>query len=58
MPKVINLINSRINGNLLSETLTESITLGASISIIAAKAQFNMNRKLEIQVNFYDKTEL
>lgn len=58
MPKVINLINSRINGNLLSETLNESITLGASISIIAAKAQFNMNRKLEIQVNFYDKTEL
>lgn len=58
MPKVINLIKSRINGNLLSETLVENIVLGAGLNIIAGKANFNMNRKLEITVNFYDKAEL
>jgi hypothetical protein len=62
MPKVVNLIKSRINSNLLSETLVENVSLGVganlSVAGVGAKASFNMNRKLEIQVKFYDKTEL
>ena len=62
MPKVVNVIKSRLNSNLLSETLIESVSLGVganlSVASFGANANFNMNRKLEIQVNFYDKTEL
>jgi hypothetical protein len=62
MPKVVNVIKSRINSNLLSETLIESVSLGVganlSVAGVGAKASFNMNRKLEIEVKFYDKTEL
>ncbi len=62
MPKVVDVIKSRINSNLLSEMLIESVSFGVgaswSLSGVGAKASFNMNRKLEIQVKFYDKTEL
>jgi hypothetical protein len=62
MPKVVNLIKSRISGNLLSETLNETVSLGAgaslSVSGVGAEAKFKMNRTLEIHVEFYDKAEL
>jgi len=62
MPKVVTAIKSRIDSNLLSEVLVENVSLGGGASLsyggIGGKASFSMNRKLEIRVNFYDKTQL
>ena len=62
MPPVVNAINSRIKSNLLSETIVTNVSLGAGASLsvngVGANASFKLNRKLEIQVTFYDKSEL
>lgn len=62
MPLLVNAIKSRINSNLLSETIVTNVSLGSganlSVNGVGAKASFNLNRKLEIRVAFYDKSEL
>ncbi|MCE2713046.1 MAG: hypothetical protein LW688_10970 [Cryomorphaceae bacterium] len=62
MSKVLNVMRSRMDGNLLSETFVENVSIGggASLSIpgAGAKANFSLTRKWEIFVEFYDKTEL
>jgi hypothetical protein len=63
LPKVLGTIKSRLNGNLLSEIFFENIALGAGIegnvlNQLSVSAGFNINRKWEISVEFYDKTEL
>jgi hypothetical protein len=58
-PKIISVINSRIESNLLSENFIEEINFGAGFSLkvseIGGSGNFKKSRKWEIYVEFFDK---
>jgi hypothetical protein len=71
MPKVITAANSRIDSNLLSEVFTENVKLSATASLTfsagleaagipsgSLSAEYSSSKFWQIEVDFYDKSEL